>query len=340
MRHAAGLSIGFWKHAVRTAVHIYNMTLISKAEFLTPKEMWSGSKLNISHLCIFGCAAYVHVLKGKRWKLNLKSWEMIFVGYENLSKGWQFWDAKNRHIEISHDVKFDESHFPLCKDLNQKNPSAVEKRWSISPSQRLESTDNSHDQLVPGAMSDSNGKYSSAPVPPKIKTPPSSSISSTSTSHRGRSLHPRSDSEDISPYKDENVRPPFHKLRRRRTRVSPPPPIASSSQINPQIGLPPKLEPVGDIGYKTASGGKTPEPRSPSPDLLNIGNMLIHAFQEEPQMLKQALKTADREKWLVASKEEYDNLIEMGTWKLVSLPHDKRLIKCRWRYVIKANGRF
>ena len=34
---------------------------------------------------------------------------MIFVGYENLSKGWQFWDAKNQHIEISCDVKFDES---------------------------------------------------------------------------------------------------------------------------------------------------------------------------------------------------------------------------------------
>ena len=57
-------------------------------------------------------------------------------------------------------------------------------------------------------------------------------------------------------------------------------------------------------------------------------------------MLKQALKTADREKWLAASKEEYNNLIEMGAWKLVSLPHDKRPIKCRWRYVIKADGRF
>ena len=62
MRHAAGLSIGFWKHAVGTTVHVYNMTLISKAEFLTPKEMWSGSKPDISHLRIIGCAAYVHVL--------------------------------------------------------------------------------------------------------------------------------------------------------------------------------------------------------------------------------------------------------------------------------------
>ena len=254
---------------------------------------------------------------------------MIFVGCENLSKGWQFWDAKNQRIEISHDVKFDESRFPLCKDLDQRNPSAVEKRQSISPSQRLETTDDSCDQLVPGAMSNSNGEYLSAPVPPKIKTPPSSSSSSTSTSHRGRFLHPRSDSEDISPDKDENVRPPFHKLRRHRTRNSPPPPIASSSRINPQLGSPPKLEPVGDIGYETTSGGETPEPGSPSPDPLNISNILIYAFQEEPQMLKQVLKTADCEKWLVASKEEYDNLIEMGTWKLVSLPHDKRPIKCR-----------
>ena len=68
--------------------------------------------------------------------------------------------------------------------------------------------------------------------------------------------------------------------------------------------------------------------------------MLIYAFQEEPQTLKQALKTANCKKWLVASEEEYNNLIKMGTWKLVSLPHDKRPIKCRWRYVIKAKGRF
>ena len=68
--------------------------------------------------------------------------------------------------------------------------------------------------------------------------------------------------------------------------------------------------------------------------------MLIYAFQEEPQTLKQALQTTDHEKWLAVSKEEYDNLIEMGTWKLVSLPCDKIPIKCRWRNVIKADSRF
>ena len=66
MWHAAELSNGFWKHAVGTAVHIYNVTPISKAEFLTLKEMWSSSKPDISLLHIFGCAAYIHILKGKR----------------------------------------------------------------------------------------------------------------------------------------------------------------------------------------------------------------------------------------------------------------------------------
>ena len=37
---------------------------------------------------------------------------MIFVGYEPGSKGYQFWDAAHQHIEISCDVKFNESLFP------------------------------------------------------------------------------------------------------------------------------------------------------------------------------------------------------------------------------------
>ena len=37
---------------------------------------------------------------------------MIFVGYEPGSKGYQFWDTAHQRIEISHDVKFNETLFP------------------------------------------------------------------------------------------------------------------------------------------------------------------------------------------------------------------------------------
>ena len=112
MWHHAGLSNGFWIYAVKAKLHAYNITPIQRADYKTPTELWSSIKPNISHLRIFGCQAWVHILKKSRSKLKPKSREMIFVGYKLGSKGYQFWDTAHHHIEISHDVKFDETLFP------------------------------------------------------------------------------------------------------------------------------------------------------------------------------------------------------------------------------------
>ena len=93
MRHHAGLSNGFWIYAVKAKLHTYNITPIKRLDYKTPTELWSGIKPNISHLQVFGCQAWVHILRKRRHKLEPKSREMIFVGYEPGSKGYQFWDA-------------------------------------------------------------------------------------------------------------------------------------------------------------------------------------------------------------------------------------------------------
>ena len=98
MRHHAGLSNGFWIYAVKAKLHTYNVTPIKRADYKTPTELWSGNKPNISHLRVFGCQAWVHILKKRRSKLEPKSREMIFVGYEPGSKGYQFWDAAHQCI--------------------------------------------------------------------------------------------------------------------------------------------------------------------------------------------------------------------------------------------------
>ena len=112
MQHHAGLSNGFWIYAVKAKLHTYNVTPIKHADYKTPKELWSGQKLNISHLRVFGCLAWVHILKKRRHKLQPKSRAMIFVGYEPGSKGYQFWDAAHQRFENSCDVKFEEARFP------------------------------------------------------------------------------------------------------------------------------------------------------------------------------------------------------------------------------------
>ena len=115
MRHHAGLSNGFWIYAVKAKLHAYNVTPIKRLDYKTPTELWSGNKPDISHLRVFGCQAWVHILKKRRHKLEPKSRKMIFVGYELGSKGYQFWDAAHRRFEISRDVKFDETLFPAKK---------------------------------------------------------------------------------------------------------------------------------------------------------------------------------------------------------------------------------
>ena len=122
MRHHAGLSNGFWIYAVKAKLHAYNVTPIKRADYKTPKELWSGEKPDISHLRVFGCQAWVHILKKRRHKLEPKSQEMIFVGYEPGSKGYQFWDAAHHRIEISRDVKFNETLFPV-KEVNKSRAS-------------------------------------------------------------------------------------------------------------------------------------------------------------------------------------------------------------------------
>ena len=112
MWHHTGLSNSFWIYVVKAKLHAYNIIPIKWADYKTPKELRSGEKLNIPHLKVFGCLAWVHTLKKRRHKLKPKSIEMIFVRYEPGSKGYQFWDAAHQHFKISHDVKFEETCFP------------------------------------------------------------------------------------------------------------------------------------------------------------------------------------------------------------------------------------
>ena len=138
MRHHAGLSNGFCIYAVKAKLHTYNVTLIKRADYKTPTELWSSIKPNISHLRVFGCQAWVHILKKRRHKLDPKSREIIFIAYKPGSKGYQFWDAAHHCIEISHDVKFNETLFPAYE---------ATKSWASQNDLPISESDNESDNL-------------------------------------------------------------------------------------------------------------------------------------------------------------------------------------------------
>ena len=67
-----------------------------------------GKKPEVSHLKIFGCPVYVHILKEKRTKLDTSEKKGIFVGYCEVSKALKIYIPRFHHMEINRDVTFDE----------------------------------------------------------------------------------------------------------------------------------------------------------------------------------------------------------------------------------------
>lgn len=92
MLQDAGLDKQFWAEAVKTAVYIKNRTPTKAVMGVTPEEKWSGKKVDVSHLRIFGCLAYA--LVHNRKKLDAKSKQYIFVGYCEDTKGYRLIDPE------------------------------------------------------------------------------------------------------------------------------------------------------------------------------------------------------------------------------------------------------
>jgi hypothetical protein len=101
---------------------------------MTHEEKFTCKKPDVSHLRVFGCIAYVHVLDKKRSKLDLKVEKCIFIGYSLKQKRYRCFNPSTLKLQVSRDVVFDDmvSWYPplkIVEDGEAKNgdvPSNVE----------------------------------------------------------------------------------------------------------------------------------------------------------------------------------------------------------------------
>jgi hypothetical protein len=68
---------------------------------------------------VFGCDAYVHVLKENRSKLDNKAEKCIFIGYKDGVKGYNLWNPKTKKTIYSRDVFFREVKMCPNRDSHQ-----------------------------------------------------------------------------------------------------------------------------------------------------------------------------------------------------------------------------
>ena len=130
----------FWAEALSTAAYLINRSPTKTLGEETPFEAWYGKKPCVKHLKVFGCAAYSHVAKDERKKLNPKAKKCIFLGYAAQSKGYRLYDTERSSIVFSRDVVFNESSTGIESKQEEKRLIQVEMFHEEEP-EREENSD-------------------------------------------------------------------------------------------------------------------------------------------------------------------------------------------------------
>ena len=139
----AKLPQSYWAEAIATANYLRNRSPTSAIDGMTPHQAWYGRKPGAEHLRVFGCAAYTHVPKDERGKLDSKTKRCILLGYGSVQKGYRLIDPVTRKILHSRNVKFNEYKTGKQTD-EQPAPHQVELDGS-------ESDEEERDRVEPGA---------------------------------------------------------------------------------------------------------------------------------------------------------------------------------------------
>ena len=108
MLHDQGLPIHLWVEACNTAVYVQNCCPHRILGMSTPEEEFSGKRLDISHLRIFGSPVYIHVTKDARKKLEPSAEVGIFVRYTDTPHNYRVYSLDSRKTVMRQDIKFHE----------------------------------------------------------------------------------------------------------------------------------------------------------------------------------------------------------------------------------------
>ena len=108
-----------WAEAVNTAAYIRNRVPNNRTgDTVTPYERWHKTKPDVSHVRVFGSAAFVKIPEQKRKQFDPKSRKTVLVGYDAATtKVFRVFDRNTRKVERVSDVVIDESDASVVSAL-------------------------------------------------------------------------------------------------------------------------------------------------------------------------------------------------------------------------------
>jgi len=171
MRHEACPPDSWWEFTVEQAIHLYNHTSMACLNNETPFYRMEGGIPDMSHLKVFGCAAYVFLpLEIRKDKLSPKSKLMTYLGIEQGLKVHRFMCSSNRLFYVPKAL-FDEEYFPWCKIQSQRQTMHLNKPINEQP-RHQEIDDTAPPAPLPANPWDNlDGYRPNPPIPPRPSQP-------------------------------------------------------------------------------------------------------------------------------------------------------------------------
>ena len=106
LKHA-GLDMSFYGFALAAAVYTRNRVWSSSCQGI-PLELLTSQPVNLNHIKVFGCPAFVHIDSSRRSKFEPRAFEGVFVGYALDSPAYLIWNSATKRVIRSRNVEFDE----------------------------------------------------------------------------------------------------------------------------------------------------------------------------------------------------------------------------------------
>jgi hypothetical protein len=377
MRLEACLPQSWWEFAVTHALHCYNRTPARRLNWRTPYESLNKQVPDISHLRVFGCGAYVHIPKDRRVNnLSPKSELMVYLGHTEGIKAYTFMRLSKNSVYTSTTALFDEAFFPKCDKPRKGDTTRTHEPPNVPDmlDNDAEDTFTPGDLDAPPTppthpKRGKTPKASDGKPEPALEKPPTPS-GDEETSHYDPGVAPpppapapepplrRSARLRKIPTNPDNVygdsRPPSQiesDVRRTRTwkrmtgqdpgstsgpSSEPAPPGAFADDNVPPVSE----DEVDDILHLAREGGvkfldyllaKAVPPDSESPDTANIREWTFRDILRMP--------SDSQKEWKQACREELDSLRRRKVFDLVDPPKNRRIIKNRWVFDLKSDGR-
>jgi transposase InsO family protein len=379
MRLEACVPQSWWEFAVLHALHCYNRTPMSRLKWQTPYQLLNNEVPDISYLRVFGCAAYVHIPEARRVnKLSPKSELMVYLGRQSGMKADVFMRTPNT-LFYSDKALFDELLFPRCssgepKGIRRRTTLLDEPPSNQPPNDASEDTTPGDLDFTPpeppkGGSAPQPDGVDEVPVdepdepqaPPPAPDPVPEPAPQPRRSGRVRKALNRPDNV----YGDGSPSEISRDIERTRTwqRLVEDPPSSSRRRSSQDQPVP------GDIPEQPDAGPPSTQSEHPHDSEDEVDQLVITRLAQEggvkflDYLLAKAISPADpespdtsnirewtfrdilkmpsdkQEEWRNACREELESLRKRKVFELVDPPKGRKVIKNRWVFDLKSDGR-